>query len=547
MQRILRLPKTTGVTSDEFKVHLQRLYEKMPTMKESLESKRIGIAVSGGADSLALAYLASQAIPLNRLMAFMVDHGLEQRGVTENPSDVSLTLQNLGLKHEILSIDWSCTFWDSLTKGKLLEKTRQLRFEALFKACRRHDIPLLLTGHNLDDDIVTMFYRMAHLSGIDGLGSMKAAAVFPVANAAASKFFVGHPLLDIPKARLSKTCEHAQLEPVLDRSNLDLDFRRNSIQDCIVKIQESNPKITTESLERVLKNFKRVREDVHEELVKVFDKSVVVNRVNGDCTLILNDEAWLKRRYLTTRLLTVLLQYSAAHSYPARTPSITNLYRNLIEAFQVHKEERLAWLNKISSSTRNSEVLQPFDKTKRVVMKQHTLGGCTVYSLSRLDAMRRIALQAKLEGRNLEYGPAFLIQREPPHRIKLQSAGFGATEITLSPRQPYLWDNRVYLSFDPANDQDIAPRRFSVSFMTPGDVKDFEQQTASMRSARRRVYAYLGTTPGTHLYQIPVIREIGTDYMAFPTLKADFPIGKYKWKTSYAGTSVLVSRFLCLP
>lgn len=285
-------------------------------------------------------------------------------------------------------------------------------------------------------------------------------------------------------------------------------------------------------------------------VVQVFDKSVIVNKVNGDCTLILNDESWLRKRYLVTRLLILLMQYAAANRYPASTPSVNALYNRLLEAFEIHQEEKKAWLSKMPASLRVPEgQLQPFDKTKRVAMQQHTLANCAFYSLSRVDAMRRIALQGKLEKRQLEYGPAFLIQRDPPSRSQIVASR--EPEITLGPTDSYLWDDRIYLSFEHVptldNPNPSGSRTFKISFMQPSDVKEFEALTKSMPSVRRRVYAFLGTTPGTHLYQIPVVKEVGADYTAFPTLKADFPVGKYKWKTSYAGTSILASRFLCLP
>ncbi len=259
---------------------------------------------------------------------------------------------------------------------------------------------------------------------------------------------------------------------------------------------------------------------------------------------------WLKKKWLATRVINLLLQYGAPTRYPARTPSVSALYSDLLAAYEDHKSKREKWLKSLPVDVKQED-LQPFDKTKRVELKQHVLANCTFYALSRTDAMRRIALQERLEGRKLEYGPAFLIQRNPPPNVCNQTPSLHPVQVTLGSGQSYLWDDRVHMSYEQvptlANPLPSGSRTFTISFMTPGDVKEFEALTRSMPSARRRVYAYLGTTPGTHLYQIPVVREAGSDYIAFPTLKADFPIGKYKWKTSYAGTPLLVSRFLCLP
>src|SRR5690606_33233017 len=119
--------------------------------------------------------------------------------------------------------------WDKndieMPRGKVLEKCREKRYEVLLKLCEENGIDLLLTGHNLDDDISTMFYRSAHQSGLDGYASMKSTSGFPVSHS--STKFLGHPLLQIPKARLIETCKAAGLVWNEDPSNQDLERRRN--------------------------------------------------------------------------------------------------------------------------------------------------------------------------------------------------------------------------------------------------------------------------------------------------------------------------------
>jgi len=507
---------------------------------------------------MALALLASKAFPPERLVAFTVDHRLASRGLTESPLTVIQSLLAMGLhQHQILPLDWSPVLWDALTKGKMLEKTRNMRYEALLQACRKWEVPLLMTAHTLDDDVITMFYRMAHQSGIDGMAGMKRVGVFPVGDptshsAAASRFFLGHPLLSIPKARLDATCKAASLPIVQDASNNDMDFRRNAISRALSLAQDQRPALTTEALQRTLENVKRVRADMHAEVAAVMERSVIINKVNGDATLILNDRTWLHRRPIATRVIMALLQFASVNHYPSGTPSINALYDMLVAAYAEHEKEQRRWISKMPEGVRNAE-LQPIDKTKRLMgLRQHTLGGCTFLSLSRTDAMRRIALQEKLESRKMEYGPAFLIQREPPSNCHLHAPGLHPTQVKLGPNETHLWDGRIHLSFEHVPSlsapMPTGSRTFSISFMTPGDVKEFEALTRGMPAARRRVYAYMAITPGSHLYQVPVVREVGNPgYMAFPTLQAEYPSGTYKWKTSHAGNLFLTSRFLCLP
>lgn len=521
---------------------------------EKYESADIALAVSGGPDSMALAAMACQVIPAERLVALTIDHGLQSHGVTENSHLVSQYLARLGIKrHRVLPLDWTQVYREGLTKGKLQEMARDMRYLALFKECKRIRSPLLLTAHNLDDDIVTMFQRLAHQSGIDGLAGMKEIIPFPVQGQMSSgNFFLGRPLLQVPKARLLATCEAAGVDCIRDLSNSDLTFRRNGVLSALCQAQESSPGLSTAALEHTLRNVKRFREDLTRELMSVFERSVIINKVNGDATLILNDATWIYNKPMALRIITWLLQYASASRYPASTPSAERIYENMAEAFGRWEKEKKYLAQQVSSQ------LQPIDLTRRIKTTQMTLGNATFYPLSRTDAMRRIALQERLENRKMVYGPAYLIQSQPPGRLGRVSAS-STVEVKLNPKQPYLWDGRFHISWEPyatlANSGESqinpvnSPRTFQIGHLCTESVKQFEALTRGSTALRRRLYSYMAITPGTHLYQIPVVRELSDDpekptYMAFPTLNTEYPPGRYKWRTSYAGVPILTSRFL---
>jgi len=446
-------------------------------------------------------------------------------------------------------MDWRGTFVGELTKGKLQEEARTRRYRLLLDACRRHNTGIMLTGHNLDDDIATMFYRMSHGSGLDGLAAMKQATPFPVQHHAAGHHLIGHPLLDIPKARLIETCHELGLSFISDRSNGDLNYQRNQIMDSLQVLQQKGV-LSTEELTTMLKLFKETRRHVQEQLTRAFERSVIVNKQLGESTLILNDSAWLMDRPIATRLIGLLVQFGACKQYPSRTIRINSIYDQLLRCWEAHEHSQRKWLSHLPRiATENGAGLLPMDLTKRVNMPQQTTGGSTFYSLARIDAMRRISLQERLENRKLKSGPAFLIQREPPARVNTQQVLFNPIDLEMRPGQWYLWDDRQYLQFmDPSQPEtDPKKRRFLISMMTPADIKEFEALTPDDSSLRRRLYSVLGCTPGSHLYAIPVIREPETGYMCFPTLQTDQPKGLYHWRSIYAGNSILTARFHCLP
>lgn len=132
----------------------------------------IGVAVSGGGDSLALLILAHRwATRQGRtLFALTVDHGLrpEARGEAEA---VAALCGKLGLAHETLRLEGAAPRQASLRRG---------RHAALARAARQRGSRLLLTGHTADDQAETFLMRARQGSGWYGLAGMRPLSLSPV-------------------------------------------------------------------------------------------------------------------------------------------------------------------------------------------------------------------------------------------------------------------------------------------------------------------------------------------------------------------------------
>ncbi|KAJ5327285.1 hypothetical protein MYU51_017795 [Penicillium brevicompactum] len=142
--------------------------------------RRFGIAVSGGADSMALAYLCKQ---LERspeisgaisVTAFVVDHRARPESTIE-AQRVAGWLRDMDIKTQILKLDWSELASGQNKSSADLSKlsafethARRLRFQALGLACHDFKLETLLLGHHQDDNIETTIWRLS--SGARGLG-----------------------------------------------------------------------------------------------------------------------------------------------------------------------------------------------------------------------------------------------------------------------------------------------------------------------------------------------------------------------------------------
>ncbi|KAI9838592.1 MAG: hypothetical protein M1819_004905 [Sarea resinae] len=126
---------------------------------------RLGLAISGGVDSMALAVLyrnlRTSGYPhvAQYARAFIVDHGARE-GSDIEAKRVASNLRRLGLKSEILTIHWP----DGVHPSELSNfesQARTLRYQALGCACRDHNISELFLGHHEDDQAETVLMRIA--------------------------------------------------------------------------------------------------------------------------------------------------------------------------------------------------------------------------------------------------------------------------------------------------------------------------------------------------------------------------------------------------
>lgn len=171
----------------------------------------LGLAVSGGPDSLALLLLAQAVMP-GEIAVASVDHGLRP----EAPQEVALVERvcaDLGVPFTALSV--------TVANGNMQAKARQARYDALEQWAVSEKLGAIATAHHADDQAETLLMRLARGSGLSGLAGVRAASVF-----GASNITLLRPLLDWRKAELEAIVAEAGVDPALDPSNANLAFDR---------------------------------------------------------------------------------------------------------------------------------------------------------------------------------------------------------------------------------------------------------------------------------------------------------------------------------
>ncbi len=189
----------------------------------------IGIAVSGGPDSLALLLLAAEVRPLE-IEAATVDHGLRAESAAEAEM-VAALCEHMGVPHRTLTARWA-----TKPEAALQERARIMRYRLLAEWARERGLTAILTAHHLDDQAETLLMRLSRGAGVKGLAGMRRVTRVPGATVSLVR-----PLLGWRHAELEAVCAAAGVEPVQDPSNDDEQFERVRIRNALAQAEWVDP------------------------------------------------------------------------------------------------------------------------------------------------------------------------------------------------------------------------------------------------------------------------------------------------------------------
>lgn len=191
------------------------------------EGGRLGLAVSGGPDSLALLLLAA-ARPGLDIEAATVDHGLRPES-GEEAAMVARLCRDLGVAHAILPIRLQ-------SAGNLQAAARTARYAALGEWIAARGLDALATAHHVEDQAETLVMRLNRASGLGGLAGIRARGSLPDGTA-----LVLRPMLAMRRADLRNIVDAAGVVPVDDPSNQADRFDRARIRKALAAADWLDP------------------------------------------------------------------------------------------------------------------------------------------------------------------------------------------------------------------------------------------------------------------------------------------------------------------
>jgi tRNA(Ile)-lysidine synthase len=277
--------------------------------------ENLAVAVSGGPDSLALAYLAKCYSIKNKIAVkfFLVDHKLRPES-TKEAASVKKLLQKVGITCKVLN-------WEGKKPSRNIQSlAREARYSLLAKECKKNNIKYLLLGHHSNDLFENFLIRIVRGSGLNGLVSFGKSVKYKNED-----LNILRPLLNLEKNDLINISKIVFKFFIKDPSNINEIYKRTRIRTLL------------ETLKREGLDLKKLKLTINN--LKDSDKSIrfyVKKNLKNNCiyikkkdTYILKDNFFDQSHEIVFRSLTLVIQKVGKKYYPVRGKSINELINRI--------------------------------------------------------------------------------------------------------------------------------------------------------------------------------------------------------------------------
>ena len=290
-----------------------KIYKEFSNLINSKES--LAVAVSGGPDSLSLAFLAKCFSIINKVKVrfFIVNHKLRKESSKE-AKYVSNLLKKIDIKCKILS-------WNGKKPANNIQAiAREKRYQLLANECKRNKINNLLVGHHLDDLLENFIIRLTRGSGLKGLISFNKRTKYKSEN-----LNILRPLLDLNKENLVFISKKVFKFYIKDPSNRNEDFKRIRVRKLLQSLEKEG--LDKNKLVLTINNLKDSDQSIKFYENKNMKENTVFLKEKKTC--ILKKEFFDQAHEVILRSLTTIIQTIGKKYYPTRGKSIDELINRI--------------------------------------------------------------------------------------------------------------------------------------------------------------------------------------------------------------------------
>ena len=291
---------------------ISKIYKEFSSSIKAKEN--LAVAVSGGPDSLALAYLTKCYSLKNKIKVkyYIVNHKLRK----ESSSEARI------VKNFLTKIDIQSTIlnWNGKKPSKNIQASaRDKRYSLLASECKKNNIKNLLLGHHLNDLFENFLIRIVRGSGLNGLISFSKNAEYRD-----KSLNIIRPLLNIEKKDLQTISNEVFNFFIKDPSNINEDYKRTRIRNLLHSLEKEG--LDTKKLKLTIDNLKDADKSIKFYVDRNLEKNSIFLKKN---IYILDNNFFDQSHEIIFRSLTKIIQKIGKKYYPARGKSINELIKRI--------------------------------------------------------------------------------------------------------------------------------------------------------------------------------------------------------------------------
>lgn len=492
----------TPVSEDEF---LGALVRVMPQARWETQ-KQVGLAISGGVDSMTLAQLYSRLAESQRKLpkahGIIIDHKARSDSTEEAQWVADQLKTKLDISSTIVPLAWSKEY-DFSNPSSFESDARRLRYQALGLTCKAHGITSLLVAHHGDDQAETILMRMMKARLRTGLQGMQAQEWIPECHGMYGIHHSGtpieskalpfpiesggirllRPLLTFEKERLIATCRLNDMPWTEDPTNTDPTLTsRNAIRH-IMSTSTLPQALSKPALINLAQRMQHRVQTHKDHADKIFNNTPIELNIQLGAVAI-QFPPW--HVFLTDP--NSLSQPTTSELNAARNTA--HIYLNRIADLVTPKEN-----NSIGELETGIDTIWPELRTEGVSRK-HAADFCVFglmfrpdVSVAKFPAPRTRAHRAKVQAG--PYPPVakfvprkYLITRQPPGQQEpsTTSTSFVVPANTTTPTPFHLFDNRFWISLT-----NHSPNDLHVRFLNANDMRIMAEEGRKYFQLRKNV------------------------------------------------------------
>lgn len=240
-----------------FKKHLD---ENLPLLRE----KKLLVAVSGGIDSVVLAFVLSK---LNYNIS-LAHCNFKLRGIESDEDEEFVRFFSDKLQLKLFVTNFNTASFASDNKLSIQVAARELRYIWFHQTLEENNLDFIATAHHLDDNLETFLINFSRGTGLEGLTGI------PIQN---NK--IVRPFLPFSRKEIEEFALEHKLEWREDSSNSSDKYLRNNFRHHLIPILKENNSNFLKSFQETIKHLQQAKSMVDDASVLIY-KQVVTEDEN---------------------------------------------------------------------------------------------------------------------------------------------------------------------------------------------------------------------------------------------------------------------------